>query len=101
MKTQKELVENFIKEYEDVEKLMKDMLSQEEITDWEDESLLMYKRIFKMVNAYKEILIHEAEQNDYLVNTITDINNKLDKLVDRAEALFFLRVINNPYNRKI
>lgn len=84
MKTQKELVENFIKEYEDVEKLMKDMLSQEEITDWEDESLLMYKRIFKMVNAYKEILIHEAEQNDYLVNTITDINNKLDKLVDRA-----------------
>lgn len=84
MKTQKELVENFIKEYEDVEKLMKDILSQEEITDWEDESLLMYKRIFKMVNAYKEILIHEAEQNDYLVNTITDINNKLDKLVDRA-----------------
>ena len=84
MKTQKELVENFIKEYEDVEKLMKDMISQEEITDWEDESLLMYKRIFKMVNAYKEILIHEAEQNDYLVNTITDINNKLDKLVDRA-----------------
>ena len=84
MKTQKELVENFIKEYEDVEKLMKDMLSQEEITDWEDESLLMYKRIFKMVNAYKEILIHEAEQNDYLVNTITDINNKLDKLVNRA-----------------
>lgn len=84
MKTQKELVENFIKEYEDVEKLMKDMMSQEEITDWEDESLLMYKRIFKMVNAYKEILIHEAEQNDYLVNTITDINNKLDKLVDRA-----------------
>ena len=87
MKTQKELVENFIKEYEDVEKLMKDMLSQEEITDWEDESLLMYKRIFKMINAYKEILIHEAEQNDYLVNTITDINNKLDKLdklVDRA-----------------
>ena len=84
MKTQKELVENFIKEYEDVEKLMKDMLSQEEIIDWEDESLLMYKRIFKMINAYKEILIHEAEQNDYLVNTITDINNKLDKLVDRA-----------------
>ncbi len=84
MKTQKELVENFIKEYEDVEKLMKDILSQEEITDWDDESLLMYKRIFKMVNAYKEILIHEAEQNDYLVNTITDINNKLDKLVDRA-----------------
>ena len=87
MKTQKELVENFIKEYEDVEKLMKDMLSQEEIIDWDDESLLMYKRIFKMVNAYKEILIHEAEQNDYLVNTITDINNKLDKLdklVDRA-----------------
>ena len=84
MKTQKELVENFIKEYEDVEKLMKDILSQEEITDWEDESLLMYKRIFKMINAYKEILIHEAEQNDYLVNTITDINNKLDKLVDRA-----------------
>ena len=84
MKTQKELVENFIKEYEDVEKLMKDMLSQEEITDWEDESLLMYKRIFKMINAYKEILIHEAEQNDYLVNTITDINNKLDKLIDRA-----------------
>ena len=33
MKTQKELVENFIKEYEDVEKLMKDTLSQEEITD--------------------------------------------------------------------
>ena len=84
MGTQKELVENFIKEYEDVEKLMKDILSQEEITDWEDESLLMYKRIFKMINAYKEILIHEAEQNDYLVNTITDINNKLDKLVDRA-----------------
>lgn len=84
MKTQKELVENFIKEYEDVEKLMKDILSQEEITDWDDESLLMYKRIFKMINAYKEILIHEAEQNDYLVNTITDINNKLDKLVDRA-----------------
>ena len=84
METQKELVENFIKEYEDVEKLMKDILSQEEITDWEDESLLMYKRIFKMINAYKEILIHEAEQNDYLVNTITDINNKLDKLVDRA-----------------
>ena len=84
MKTQKELVENFIKEYEDVEKLMKDILSQEEITDWEDESLLMYKRIFKMINTYKEILIHEAEQNDYLVNTITDINNKLDKLVDRA-----------------
>ena len=84
MKTQKELVENFIKEYEDVEKLMKDMLSQEEIIDWDDESLLMYKRIFKMVNAYKEILIHEAEKNDYLVNTITDINNKLDKLVDRA-----------------
>lgn len=84
MKTQKELVENFIKEYEDVEKLMKDTLSQEEIIDWDDESLLMYKRIFKMVNAYKEILIHEAEQNDYLVNTITDINNKLDKLVDRA-----------------
>ena len=84
MKTQKELVENFIKEYEDVEKLMKDTLSQEEITDWDDESLLMYKRVFKMVNAYKKILIHEAEQNDYLVNTITDINNKLDKLVDRA-----------------
>lgn len=84
MKTQKELVENFIKEYEDVEKLMKDILSQEEITDWDDESLLMYKRIFKMINTYKEILIHEAEQNDYLVNTITDINNKLDKLVDRA-----------------
>ena len=84
MKTQKELVENFIKEYEDVEKLMKDTLSQEEIIDWDDESLLMYKRIFKMVNAYKEILIHEAEQNDYLVNIITDINNKLDKLVDRA-----------------
>lgn len=84
MKTQKELVENFIKEYEDVEKLMKDILSQEEITDWDDESLLMYKRIFRMINAYKEILIHEAEQNDYLVNTITDINNKLDKLVDRA-----------------
>ena len=84
MKTQKELVENFIKEYEDVEKLMKDILSQEEITDWDDESLLMYKRIFKMINAYKEILIYEAEQNDYLVNTITDINNKLDKLVDRA-----------------
>ena len=84
MKTQKELVENFIKEYEDVEKLMKDTLSQEEIIDWDDESLLMYKRIFKMVNAYKEILIHEAEQNDYLVNTITDINNKLDKLVNRA-----------------
>ena len=84
MKTQKELVENFIKEYEDVEKLMKDTLSQEEIIDWDDESLLMHKRIFKMVNAYKEILIHEAEQNDYLVNTITDINNKLDKLVDRA-----------------
>ena len=84
MKTQKELVENFIKEYEDVEKLMKDTLSQEEIIDWDDESLLMYKRIFKMVNAYKEILIHEAEQNDYLVNTITDINDKLDKLVDRA-----------------
>ena len=84
MKTQKELVENFIKEYEDVEKLMKDTLSQEEIIDWDDESLLMYKRIFKMVNAYKEILIHEAEQNDYLVNTISDINNKLDKLVNRA-----------------
>lgn len=84
MKTQKELVENFIKEYEDVEKLMKDILSQEEITDWDDESLLMYKRIFKMINAYKEILIHEAERNDYLVNTITDINNKLDKLVNRA-----------------
>ena len=63
---------------------MKDTLSQEEIIDWDDESLLMYKRIFKMVNAYKEILIHEAEQNDYLVNIITDINNKLDKLVDRA-----------------
>ena len=84
MKTQKELVENFIKEYEDVEKLMKDTLSQEEIIDWDDESLLMYKRIFKMVNAYKEILIHEAEQNDYLVNTITEINNKLDTLIDRA-----------------
>ena len=84
MKTQKELVENFIKEYEDVEKLMKDTLSQEEIIDWDDESLLMYKRIFKMVNAYKEILIHEAEQNDYLVNTISDISNKLDKLVNRA-----------------
>ena len=84
MKTQKELVENFIKEYEDIEKLMKNAVSQDDITDWEDESLLMYKRVFRMIDAYKEILIHEAEQNDYLVNTITDINNKLDKLVDRA-----------------
>lgn len=84
MKTQKELIENFIKEYEDVENLMKEMISQEDIVDWDDESLLMYKRLFKMINSYKEILIHEAEQNDYLVNTITEINNKLDTLIDRA-----------------
>ena len=44
----------------------------------------MMKRLLKISNSYKELLLEQAKQNDYLVNTITDINNKLDKLVDRA-----------------
>lgn len=55
-----------------------------DIIDWDDESLLMMKRLLKISNSYKELLLEQAKQNDYLVNTITEINNKLDTLIDRA-----------------
>lgn len=79
---QKALTEQFIKEYEDVEKLIKDQLSNDDLISWDDESLLMMKRLLKMVDTYKTLLLQQADRNDYLVKTITEINSKLDKLLE-------------------
>lgn len=84
MENQKSLTEQFIKEYEEIEQLIKEQISNDDIISWDDESLLMMKRLLKMVDTYKMLLLQQAERNDYLVNTITEINNKLDTLIDRA-----------------
>lgn len=89
MGNQEILMKKIIGDYEEIEKLVKEQILEYDetfgdIIDWDDESLLMMKRLLKISNSYKELLLEQAKQNDYLVNTITDINNKLDKLVDRA-----------------
>lgn len=89
MGNQEILMKKIIGDYEEIEKLVKEKILEYDetfgdIIDWDDESLLMMKRLLKISNSYKELLLEQAKQNDYLVNTITDINNKLDKLVDRA-----------------
>lgn len=82
---QKALTEQFIKEYEEIEQLIKDQLSNDDLISWDDESLLMMKHLLKMVDTYKTLLLQQAERNDYLVKTITEINSKLDVLLkDRA-----------------
>ena len=89
MGNQEILMKKIIGDYEEIEKSVKEQILEYDetfgdIIDWDDESLLMMKRLLKISNSYKELLLEQAKQNDYLVNTITDINNKLDKLVDRA-----------------
>ena len=89
MGNQEILMKKIIGDYEEIEKLVKEQILEYDetfgdIIDWDDESLLMMKRLLKISNSYKELLLEQAKQNDYLVNTITDINNKLDELVDRA-----------------
>lgn len=82
---QKALTKQFIKEYEEIEQLIKEQISNDDIISWDDESLLMMKRLLKMVDTYKTLLLQQAERNDYLVKTITEINSKIDKLLeDRA-----------------
>lgn len=82
---QKALTEQFIKEYEEIEQLIKEQISNDDIISWDDESLLMMKHLLKMVDTYKTLLLQQAERNDYLVKTITEINSKLDVLLkDRA-----------------
>lgn len=85
MENQKSLTEQFIKEYEEIEQLIKEQISNDDIISWDDESLLMMKHLLKMVDTYKTLLLQQAERNDYLVKTITEINSKLDVLLkDRA-----------------
>lgn len=89
MGNQEILMKKFIGDYEEIEKLVKEQILEYDetfgdIIDWDDESLLMMKRLLKISNSYKELLLEQAKQNDYLVNTITEINNKLDTLIDRA-----------------
>ena len=85
MENQKALTEQFIKEYEEIEQLIKEQISNDDIISWDDESLLMMKHLLKMVDTYKTLLLQQAERNDYLVKTITEINSKLDVLLkDRA-----------------
>lgn len=85
MENQKSLTEQFIKEYEEIEQLIKEQMSNDDIISWDDESLLMMKHLLKMVDTYKTLLLQQAERNDYLVKTITEINSKLDVLLkDRA-----------------
>lgn len=89
MGNQEILMKKIIGDYEEIEKLVKEQILEYDetfgdIIDWDDESLLMMKRLLKISNSYKELLLEQAKQNDYLVNTITEINNKLDTLIDRA-----------------
>lgn len=85
MENQKSLTEQFIKEYEEIEQLIKEQISNDDIISWDDESLLIMKHLLKMVDTYKTLLLQQAERNDYLVKTITEINSKLDVLLkDRA-----------------
>lgn len=89
MGNQEILMKKIIGDYEEIEKLVKEKILEYDetfgdIIDWDDESLLMMKRLLKISNSYKELLLEQAKQNDYLVNTITEINNKLDTLIDRA-----------------
>lgn len=89
MGNQETLMKKIIGDYEEIEKLVKEQILEYDetfgdIIDWDDESLLMMKRLLKISNSYKELLLEQAKQNDYLVNTITEINNKLDTLIDRA-----------------
>lgn len=89
MGNQEILMKKIIGDYEEIEKLVREQILEYDetfgdIIDWDDESLLMMKRLLKISNSYKELLLEQAKQNDYLVNTITEINNKLDTLIDRA-----------------
>ena len=89
MGNQEILMKKIIGDYEEIEKMVKEQILEYDetfgdIIDWDNGSLLMMKRLLKISNSYKELLLEQAKQNDYLVNTITDINNKLNKLVDRA-----------------
>ena len=89
MGNQEILMKKIIGDYEEIEKMVKEQILEYDetfgdIIDWDDESLLMMKRLLKISNSYKELLLEQAKQNDYLVNTITEINNKLDTLIDRA-----------------
>ena len=89
MGNQEILMKKIIGDYEEIEKLVKEQILEYDetfgdIIDWDNESLLMMKRLLKISNSYKELLLEQAKQNDYLVNTITEINNKLDTLIDRA-----------------
>ena len=89
MGNQEILMKKIIGDYEEIEKLVKEQILEYDetfgdIIDWDDESLLMMKRLLKISNSYKELLLEQAKQNDYLVNTITEINNKLDTLINRA-----------------
>ena len=89
MGNQEILMKKIIGDYEEIEKLVKEKILEYDetfgdIIDRDDESLLMMKRLLKISNSYKELLLEQAKQNDYLVNTITEINNKLDTLIDRA-----------------
>ena len=89
MGNQEILMKKIIGDYEEIEKSVKEQILEYDetfgdIIDWDDESLLMMKRLLKISNSYKELLLEQAKQNDYLVNTITEINNKLDTLIDRA-----------------
>lgn len=89
MGNQEILMKKIIGDYEEIEKLVKEQILEYDetfgdIIDRDDESLLMMKRLLKISNSYKELLLEQAKQNDYLINTITEINNKLDTLIDRA-----------------
>ena len=49
------------------------------ITSMDEDELTMFKAYFKIVDAYKEYIIEEAE-------TLDEINNKLNKLLSKPES---------------
>lgn len=80
-----ETTNNFIKETEKIETLLKESLNIDNIIDWDDESLLMIKEMFLLMNAYKDMLLQQASEVDYLTKTVTELNSKMDNIIKMLE----------------
>lgn len=80
-----ETTNNFIKETEKIETLLKESLNIDNIIDWDDESLLMIKEMFLLMNAYKDMLLQQASEVDYLTKTVTELNSKMNNIIKMLE----------------
>lgn len=81
-----EVTNKIIKEIEKIEQTMTKTFGEiENITNMDDDSLLMYKSCFKMINLSKDLMYKQATEIDYLHHTVENIDQKLDKVIKLLE----------------